>query len=101
MGSISNDFSISLKPWPSKENDIANDLSTLIQRINNERGGFRDLTEESLLQEIAENEAAKEHGSSDEGEEEEEETGPVGVKDHLSAKFEMVAQLKLLFPDVL
>ena len=76
MGSIPPNFPISLQSWPSQESSSSSSaaLPTLLQRINFERfdkGGFRDLTEESLRQEIATAEAEQEDGSSDdEGEEE-------------------------------
>lgn len=58
MGSIPSDFPISLRAAaPSKAATEASALPTLIQRINFERGSFRDISEESLRQEIIEAEA--------------------------------------------
>lgn len=61
MGSIPPEFPLSLRSWPSTE-DPARNLPSLIERINVERGGFRNITEESLRQEIDEAEAAAASG---------------------------------------
>jgi len=89
MGSMP-EFPISLRTWPSKDGNATDALPSLIQRINAERGGFRGLTEESLLQEIAEAEAGKEEDSSDEEQDEDDEK-----PDRLQiAREEMLRQLE-------
>lgn len=70
MGSIPPEFPVSLRSWPAPETDSKSDLPELIRRINRERGGFREISEESLRQEIAEEEANAGGDSSDEDEEE-------------------------------
>jgi mediator of RNA polymerase II transcription subunit 17, fungi type len=92
MGSLPNGFPVSLKSWPSKPND-ATALPTLIQRINLERGGFVNISEESLQQEIAQAEAGDSgecNGSSDEEEAEE----PDRAKELMAAREEMVGQIE-------
>lgn len=95
MASIPNEFPISLKSWPSSNNNDSTSLPGLIQRVNFERGGFRDISEESLRQEIAEAEAessnGEEDGSSEEGEREEE---PDRMKELMTARDEMLVQLE-------
>ncbi|TVY59479.1 Mediator of RNA polymerase II transcription subunit 17 [Lachnellula cervina] len=95
MASIPNEFPISLKSWPSSNNNDSTSLPGLIQRVNFERGGFRDISEESLRQEIAETEAessnGEEDGSSEEGEREEE---PDRMKELMTARDEMLVQLE-------
>lgn len=91
MDSIPADFPISLQSWPSKDKDLNSALPALISRINLERGGFRNLTEESLKQEIAEAEAGEgEESSSDEDEEEK----PDRMKELLSAREKMMVDLE-------
>jgi mediator of RNA polymerase II transcription subunit 17 len=51
MGSIPGQLPISLRAWPTKD-DKAVPLSSLISRINSERGSFREVTEEALTEEI-------------------------------------------------
>lgn len=58
MASIPNGFPISLRSWPTKSAD-ATDLPTLFQRIQTERGGFLDISEESLREEIAKEESGQ------------------------------------------
>lgn len=86
MSSIPNGFPISLKSWPSKDND-AIDLPTFFQRVNFERGGLTKFDEASLRDEIFEEEAAKslgvEDNPSDEGEPEEEEKEKVATREEL------------------
>ena len=95
MSSIPNDFPISLKSWPSSNSNEPSSLATLIQRINVERGGFRDISEDSLRQEIAEAEAESSPGEEDgsSGEEDEEEE-PDRMKELMTAKEEMLLQLE-------
>ena len=68
-------------------------LPTLIERIDQNRGGFRNITEESLQREIAEEEAAaaagENHAASD-GEEEE----PDRLKALMEARAEMLHNIQ-------
>jgi mediator of RNA polymerase II transcription subunit 17 len=76
MGSIQDDFAISLQSWPLKTPDPIGSLPDLIGRIDEQRGGFRNITEEGLRQEIVEEDAAAVAGEdavSEDGEEKEEE----------------------------
>lgn len=96
MGSIPDQFPISLRAWPSKE-DNANALPSLISRINFERGDFRNVSEESLREEIRQLEAgtraddANNHASSDD---EEEEDQPDRLKELMTAREEMMMQIE-------
>ena len=56
MSAIPSDFELSLRAWP--KDDTGSALPTLIQRINTERGDFRNLTEDDLLAEIEKEEAS-------------------------------------------
>jgi mediator of RNA polymerase II transcription subunit 17 len=96
MGSIPNDFPISLRSWPSKQNDLKTGLPTLIQRINLERGGFREISEESLKQEIANVVAAgtSSNGASDDEEEAEEENEPDRLKEVMTVREEMLGHVE-------
>ncbi len=94
MGSIPNEFPVSLKPWPSTKGKDASSLADSIRRINIERGGFINISEESLRQEIADAEAGnegEENGSSGEEEAEEEPDRP---KELMNAKREMLMQIE-------
>lgn len=44
-------LSLSLRPWPTKDPSL-DTLPNLIARINEQRGAFRNVTEEGLEQEI-------------------------------------------------
>jgi hypothetical protein len=59
MDSIPNDLPLSLRAWPRKD-DSDTTLSLRISRINLERGSFRNVTEESLEEEIQQSEAGVE-----------------------------------------
>jgi mediator of RNA polymerase II transcription subunit 17 len=48
---LTGDLQISLRAWPSDDPN-ANSLPPLIERINKQRGDFRNITEQSLEQEI-------------------------------------------------
>ena len=89
LDSIPNEFPISLQSWPLKEKDPNSALPALIQRINIERGGFRDLSEDGLRQEIAEAEAGEGEDSSDEEEEK-----PDRLKELVAAREEMLQNLE-------
>jgi mediator of RNA polymerase II transcription subunit 17 len=95
MGSLPTDFPISLKARPSSKTTTT--LPSLIGRINIERGGFLNITEESLRQEIAEaeldNENGDENGTSDEDEEE-----PDRVKELMTSREEILGQIEYAFP---
>jgi mediator of RNA polymerase II transcription subunit 17, fungi type len=77
MSSIPNEFPLSLRAWPKKD-DTSTALSSLISRINVERGSFRNVTEESLEEEIRQSEsgvgAANSGGESDEEQAKEEDS---------------------------
>jgi len=83
MGSIPGNLPISLQAWPTPKNTEGQ--PTLIQRIDFERGGFINVTEEGLREEIAEAEAQAQaalDGDEDEessGEEEEPAPNPENV----------------------
>jgi mediator of RNA polymerase II transcription subunit 17 len=93
MGSIPDQFPISLRAWPSK-GEKTSQLSTLISRINAERGSFRAVSEETLQQEIDKGDAcAVDSSSSDEDDSEDE---PDKAKELMTAREEMLGQLELV-----
>ncbi|KAH8793791.1 subunit 17 of mediator complex-domain-containing protein [Hyaloscypha sp. PMI_1271] len=91
MGSLPSDFAISLKARPSSKTNT--NLPGLIERINIERGGFQNITEDSLRQEIAEaelgNEDGDENGTSDEEEEE-----PDRMRELMTSREAMLGQIE-------
>lgn len=87
MGSIP----ISLRSWPSNTQD-SSALPTLIQRINIERGGFLNITEESLRQEIAEQELNGQNEEEESSSEDEEE--PDKVKELMTARDELLKEIE-------
>jgi mediator of RNA polymerase II transcription subunit 17 len=91
MDSIPAEFPISLQSWPSKNKDSTSALPALISRINLERGGFRNITEDGLRKEIAEAEAGEGQDSSSDEEEEEK---PDRMKELLSSRDEMMQTLE-------
>jgi Subunit 17 of Mediator complex len=95
MGSLPSDFAISLRARPSSKTDA--NLPSVIERINIERGGFQNITEESLRQEIAEaeldNEDGDENGTSDEEEEE-----PDRMKELMTSREAMLGQIEYTHP---
>jgi mediator of RNA polymerase II transcription subunit 17 len=94
MASIPNEFPVSLKSWPSTKTKDSSALADSIRRINIERGGFINISEDGLYQEIAEAKAgneAEENGSSEEEEAEEE---PDRLKELMNAKGEMLMQIE-------
>ncbi len=95
MSSIPEQFPISLRVWPSKH-DKAIALSSLISRINVERGSFRSVTEESLQEEIRKSEAGVDTSKDDSGSEDEEEgeEGPDRLKELTSTREEILGQLE-------
>lgn len=54
---MSEDLLLSLKSWPSS--DTKDSLPLLISRINEQRGSFRDVTEENLIEEARAAEAGE------------------------------------------
>jgi mediator of RNA polymerase II transcription subunit 17 len=94
MSSVPGNLPISLRSWTSnsKDNDPRH-LPTIIQRINFERGGFHNITEESLRQEIAEAELNNE-GDDDGSSEEEDEEEPDRAKELLAARDEILRQIE-------
>lgn len=98
MSSLPNGLPISLRPAPKSTNN-AIPLPLLISRINAERGSFRNLSEDSLRQEIAEAEAGgnkeEDESSSDgEDEEEDEKEEPDRMKELLTARDEIIGQIE-------
>ena len=96
MASIPNEFPISLQAWPTKNNDSDTSLRSLIERINLQRGSFREISEESLRQEIAEEEAGKnaedDDGTSEDDDDEEEH--PDRLKELMKARDELIGQIE-------
>ncbi|CAD6443785.1 d316de0b-e674-447d-8bce-7a5d8d82e475 [Sclerotinia trifoliorum] len=94
MTSLPHGIPISLRPAPTPANSSI-PLPLLIARINAERGGFRNLSEDSLRQEIAEAELGEDdeenESSSEDGEAEEE---PDRMKELLTARDEILGQLE-------
>jgi mediator of RNA polymerase II transcription subunit 17, fungi type len=97
MGSLPSDFAISLKARPSSKTNT--NLPGLIERINLERGGFQNITEDSLRREIAEaelgNEDGDENGTSDEEEEE-----PDRMKELMTSREAMLGQIEYAVPSL-
>lgn len=58
-------LSLSLRAWPTKDPSL-DTLPNLIPRINEQRGAFRNVTEEGLEQEIRASEAGEVHAESPE-----------------------------------
>ena len=98
MASIPNEFSISLQSWPSKTDDPRTSLPDLIKRIKSERGSFREISEESLRREIAEEDAGKnaedDNSTSEEEEDDEEDDKPDRLKELMRARDELIGQIE-------
>lgn len=94
MSEIPADFALSLRAWPNADNGSA--LPTLIQRINTERGDFRNLTEEDLEGEIAREEAlgVKVAHEDDASSESEDEVEPDRAKVVMEQKHQMLMWLE-------
>lgn len=94
MSTIPPDFALSLRAWPKEDNGSA--LPTLIQRINTERGDFRNLTEEDLEAEVAREEAlgVKAEHEDDASSESEDEPGPDRAKVVMEQKHQMLMWLE-------
>lgn len=84
----------SLRPWPIGDKKPKN-LGEFIARVNAERGGFRNVTEAQLREEIAaqENGHVEVERSSDEEEEEEESDADKG-KNVMEAREEVLKNLE-------
>lgn len=94
MGSIPGQFPISLRAWPSRD-EKAVPLSSLISRINNERGSFREITEEDLAEELKKDEAGLDSSKDDdESEVEDVEEEPDRSKELMKARGEILGQLE-------
>jgi mediator of RNA polymerase II transcription subunit 17, fungi type len=94
MGSLTGQFPISIRAWPPKD-DNAVPLSSLISRINNERGGFREVSEESLIEELKRDEAGLDLSKDDqESEDEDAEEVSDQLKDLMKARGEILGQLE-------
>ncbi|KAH7390223.1 subunit 17 of mediator complex-domain-containing protein [Cadophora sp. MPI-SDFR-AT-0126] len=89
MDALPNEFPISLRPWPSANSNDA--LPSIIQRINFERGGFQNITEESLREEIAREELN--NGDNDESSSEDEEE-PDKAKELNSAREDFLKEIE-------
>lgn len=94
MSKIPPDFALSLRAWPTDNNGSA--LPTLIQRINTERGDFRNLTEDDLGAEIAREEAlgVKAAHEDDVSSEDEDEAEPDRAKEVMEKKQQMLMWLE-------
>ncbi|KAI1092937.1 subunit 17 of mediator complex-domain-containing protein [Rostrohypoxylon terebratum] len=91
MSSSSSPFS--LRPWPTGDKKPKN-LSEFITRVNAERGGFRNMTEAKLREEIAAEENGQiEVDQSSDGEEEEE-TDDDKQKNVMAAREEFLRNLE-------
>lgn len=88
MAALPSQFPISLRSWPSANSD--DELPSIISRINSERGGFLNITEESLRHEIEE-ELNNNAGSSSSSEDEEE---PGTVKKVTAARDQLILDLE-------
>ncbi|KAG4443503.1 hypothetical protein IFR05_000976 [Cadophora sp. M221] len=89
MDTIPNEFPISLRSWPSANSNDA--LPSIIQRINLERGGFKNITEESLREEIAREELNNGDNGDSSSEDEEE---PDRAKELNTAREEFIGQIE-------
>lgn len=94
MGPMPDDFPISLQSWPSKNDDPANALPTFFKRIYVERGGLRNLTEEGLRQEIADEEAAAAAGNDNGDVEEDQAEEPDRMKELMTARADMLDHIQ-------
>ncbi|KAK8192624.1 RNA polymerase II mediator complex subunit [Zalaria obscura] len=75
MASISTTLPASLRPWRQEENEQES-LKSILARINEERGHFRLVTEESLQAEIATEDTEEDRPGEDSADEEEETKEP-------------------------
>lgn len=98
MSAIPPDFELSLRAWPN--DDTGSALPTLIQRINTERGDFRNLTEEDLLAEMEKEEASgvKATHEDDVSSESEDEVEPDRLTEVMEQKQQMMEWLQYVAP---
>lgn len=94
MASLPPDFPISLQSWPSNARDPSTSLPTFFQRIYAERGGLRNVTEESLREEIAAEEAAAAAGADNEPEEEDARAEPDRMEELMAARADMLDDIQ-------
>jgi hypothetical protein len=93
------DFPISLRHWPASDNDRI-PISQLIQRINEQKGSFRDTTEASLQDEIRNADIEKLEESSDSDEEAEEDVTAKRIGDVANARNELLKHIALVQRDI-
>jgi hypothetical protein len=94
MTSIPDQFPISLRAWPNKD-DKSSVLSTFHRRINDERGGLRGITEESLKEEIEKAEAEGNTEGADEVLSDEDDVEePDRTKEVMDARYEMLMAIE-------
>lgn len=65
-GSLMENITLSLRPWPTRS-DQEESLRSIIDRINDQRGHFRNVTEDSLKAEISALEAGRDVMETDNG----------------------------------
>lgn len=94
MPALPTDFPVSLRSWPSADVDPHRTLPALIQHINSERGGFLDLDEDELREEIAKAEAGDGSGEDEGASLGEGEEKPDRMKELMTAREEMLAQIE-------
>lgn len=96
----------SLQPWTRAETQ-ENSLKDVLARVNLERGHFRNITEASLLEEIAAEGALELSSSEDEDDQDGEESTPRGKSKPVSreelfkAKYEMLANVRVAEQEIL
>ncbi|KAA8568905.1 hypothetical protein EYC84_007882 [Monilinia fructicola] len=94
MSSLPSGIPLSLRPAPTNTSNSSIPLPQLIARINAERGGFRNLSEDSLRQEIAEAELGGDEEENESSSEEEVEEEPDRMKELLTARDEILGQIE-------
>lgn len=94
MSALPTQFPVSLRSWPSNEADPNKALPFLIQRINSERGGFLNLDEDELREQIAKEEAGGETADDSAVSPEDGEEKPDRMKELMAAREDMLAQIE-------
>lgn len=97
MPPLPTQFPISLRSWPASDSDSHKALPFLIQRINSEHGGFLDLDEDELREQIAREEAGASSANDDAASPEEGDEKPDRMKELMTAREEMLAQIEYAF----
>jgi len=92
MDSIPDQFALSLRTWPSNDND-ASALRSQISRIHAQRGNFRNISEEILEKEINTAETDSTTKEDEPSSDDEEEEKPDPAKDLNAAKEQMIQQV--------